>query len=528
MNNITISLPKIPFVENVLTKLEFEKIIVILSSLISLASIIYYTLQNEILSYGDAESHINIAKRVVDSLTPGFAQLGGVWLPLPHLLMVPLVWFDPLWRSGLGGSIISGIAFVVSCLFLYKLTLFITKNKNASFFAFLVFATNPNILYMQSTPMSELVLLVFFLLSTYYFMKYIQSKDSVFYLVIAAFFGFCAALSRYDGWSLVLFEAFLLIVYLISKKASFSKIQGRVIMFSTLAFFAIALWLGWCYLILGNAFYFSTSIYSASSQQHNWLGRGELPAYHNIFVSFLYYFVTSMEITGVLLFLTTVIAIFLFIRNKEKRILFYVLSLLFVPFLFNWATLFLGESVIFIQSLTPISFEWRLFNVRYGLMMMPYVAFILGYLYFKANAKGKAFLVGLTIFQLALFFVGYQKVLTLSDATVGLSASRNPDAQLWLTKHYTKGLVLLDDYARTVSIIKSGIPMQEVINVGTKPYYTDSFITPEKYATWIILQRNDDVWNHLYETQQEQNLLYTYFNKVYTSKEILIFKRIGS
>ena len=33
----------------------------------------------------------NIARRIVDSRTPGWYQLGTTWLPLPHLLMMPLV-----------------------------------------------------------------------------------------------------------------------------------------------------------------------------------------------------------------------------------------------------------------------------------------------------------------------------------------------------------------------------------------------------------------------------------------------------
>src|SRR4051812_19767499 len=44
-----------------------------------------------ILYYGDAEAHLNIARRVIDSRTPGYEQIGTVWLPLPHVLMLPFV-----------------------------------------------------------------------------------------------------------------------------------------------------------------------------------------------------------------------------------------------------------------------------------------------------------------------------------------------------------------------------------------------------------------------------------------------------
>ncbi len=69
--------------------------------------------------YGDAQSHINIARRIIDSRTPGVDQLGTPWLPLPHLLMLPWVGNDYLWQTGLAGAIPSGICFVLAATFLY-------------------------------------------------------------------------------------------------------------------------------------------------------------------------------------------------------------------------------------------------------------------------------------------------------------------------------------------------------------------------------------------------------------------------
>src|SRR3954464_6803691 len=100
---------------------QMEWWISIFATLFSVTSIVLAYHAGTILAYGDAESHLNIAKRVVDSLTPGFGQLGGIWLPLPHLLLAPFVSNDFLWRTGLAGSIVSGIAFVVSSVFIYKL-----------------------------------------------------------------------------------------------------------------------------------------------------------------------------------------------------------------------------------------------------------------------------------------------------------------------------------------------------------------------------------------------------------------------
>ena len=44
--------------------------------------------------YGDAEAHLDNARRIFDSQRPGYDQLGSPWLPIPHLLLLPFVRMD--------------------------------------------------------------------------------------------------------------------------------------------------------------------------------------------------------------------------------------------------------------------------------------------------------------------------------------------------------------------------------------------------------------------------------------------------
>src|SRR5260370_1988331 len=76
-----------------------------LAAAISIASFFYYLRHGDLLLYGDAVAHINIARRVFDSRTPGVLQLGTVWLPLPHLLMLPLLLSRWLWQTAICRSI---------------------------------------------------------------------------------------------------------------------------------------------------------------------------------------------------------------------------------------------------------------------------------------------------------------------------------------------------------------------------------------------------------------------------------------
>lgn len=522
---VSLSLKSLEKIKRWLESVAWYRVVLFGTILMSILGTVYAYSHDVIVAYGDAESHLNIAKRVVSGLTAGFAQLGGIWLPIPHLFMVPFVYFDPLWRTGLAGSIVSGAAYVVTSLTLYKLTTLITKSRFAAIATVIIFAANPNILYMQATPMTEMPLIAFMMLSSYFFVKYLRRDNDYLSLILAALFGFCATLSRYDGWFLVLFEAMIIFIKDVFHRQLWKKLEGRLILFCTLAFFGIGLWFLWDFMILGDPLYFTHSQFSANSQQHSWLARGQLPAYHNLGIALLYYAVDTMSNVGIITFFMAVVGGFIFLRSHTGKNKWYLGLLLMVPFTFNIVALFIGQSVIFIPDITPISYEWRLFNVRYGTLMVPILAFFIGYLFYKAPTKGKVLLASLFVFQLLLFGIGYSRVITLDDGTVGLSASKHPDAERWINKHYDKGLVLLDDYARTMSVVKSGIPMQEVIYVGTKPYWEQSLRHPQTYATWIIMQQNDDVWKHLYANPAVRGELFKYFKKVYTSPEILIFKR---
>lgn len=526
--------------------------------LLSISSTYHYFVRDLLISYGDTESHLNIAKRVVDSLTPGLAQLGGIWLPLPHLLLVPVVNIDFLWRTGIAGSIVSGLLFVAGGVYLFRLTRLITGSVLAGFTAVFIFATNPNILYLQSTAMTEIPLIAFFIISTYYYVDYIRDDRKLMSLIAAGFFGLAASLSRYDGWFLVIAEAALLILNYTAKAIRkhrliyrginpkklirskfFTKMEAVFLLFSTLSFVGIIGWFIWDYLILNDPLYFTNSPFSAKSQQTGWLARGELPSYKNLWSAISYYTFTSYVNIGKIVSIPAVVGLFLYLIDHKKSGKFVVLVLLSVPYFFYVVTLFMGQSVIFIPELTPDTFEYQLFNVRYGVMMIPAAAFFAGYLFSWLNRRFKldtvftkyivfaalVVLINVFVFQPVSFVSGSEKAITIDDGVGGLSSAKKPDAQDWIKENYDGGLVLIDDYARTVSIIKSGIPMENVIYVGNKPYWEESLEEPEKHARWIITQTDDAVWDRLINNKQQEERLYKYFQKAYTSPEILIFKK---
>ena len=111
------------------------------------------------LSHYDARGHLVVARRIIDSLTPGWQQIGAVWLPLPHLLNALPVQVDAWYRSGASAVAISIAAFAVAVGAIAWIVLELTGSQVAAVAGAAVFAFNPNVLYLQSTPMTEPLLL---------------------------------------------------------------------------------------------------------------------------------------------------------------------------------------------------------------------------------------------------------------------------------------------------------------------------------------------------------------------------------
>ena len=127
-----------------------------LAIFVSVFSFFYYYRNGDLLLYGDAVAHINIARRVFDSRTPGLLQLGTVWLPLPHLLILPFVVSNQMWQSGAGGSIPSMAAFALSVLGIFRLLRTVLgpdgegqyAARLGAWAAAILYVANPNLIFL--------------------------------------------------------------------------------------------------------------------------------------------------------------------------------------------------------------------------------------------------------------------------------------------------------------------------------------------------------------------------------------------
>lgn len=176
-----------------------SRIVLATALTVGTAAAVYFSLRGLTLSHYDARAHLVVARRVIDSLTPGWRQLGGVWLPLPHLInLIPVQW-DWLYRTGLFAVAVSVIVQAWGLSALAGSLARHTGSVAAAVAGPVVILLNPNVLYLQSTPMTEPLLFGFSCLAVAAVDRWIAAPDRAAArrvgLVMAAL-----VLTRYEGW----------------------------------------------------------------------------------------------------------------------------------------------------------------------------------------------------------------------------------------------------------------------------------------------------------------------------------------
>src|SRR5271165_499918 len=357
-----------------------------LAIFVSVFSFLFYYRHGDILLYGDAVAHINIARRVFDSKTPGLLQLGTVWLPLPHLLMIPFLISGEMWHRGAGGSIPSMVAYVLGVVGMFRLVRGALSGNDqtdgsariAAWIAVLVYATNPNLIYMQTTAMGESIYLAFFIWAVVYFSEFTRRDGKA--LTKCGVCLAAACLTRYDGWFLAagMAAAVVLCTFLRSKAADRKPADTRrqrtaIVRFLLIASAAPALWLAYNGLVYRNPLEFENGPYSAKAIERKTQTSGNPghPGSGNPVLAGLYFFKSaeenvavneSLQRAWVLLAVGGLLGTAFNIRQRKPRVdgqtvpaTIFPLAFFLVPVLFYSLSVAYGGVPIFVPPWWPFT-----------------------------------------------------------------------------------------------------------------------------------------------------------------------------
>jgi hypothetical protein len=509
-----------------------------LAIFVSVFSFLFYYRQGDVLLYGDAVAHINIARRVFDSKTPGLLQLGTVWLPLPHLLIMPFIASQRMWQSGAGGSIPSMAGFVLGVLGIFRLVRTSLKRdgevggaaKLGAWAAAIIYAGNPNLIYMQATAMGESLYLALFIWAVVYFAAFAQQADTVKASRSLTKCGLClaaACLTRYDGWFLaavlVVAAAVVSIQHVKQRNGGAPRFvvpqpRTAIVKFVLLAAAAPVLWFAYNAAVYRNPLEFANGPYSAKAIEQKTATVN--PAKHNLLAAGSY-FLKAAELNvgeanwqGRLWLALALLGSLVVSFSGRGRIAL----LLWVPLPFYALSVAYGSVPIFVPTWWPFS----RYNVRYGLQLLPvFAVFVPPGISFivqcaikirRAEVSWNRWAGAATLLSvLVLAAASYASIWRLGpicyrEAAANMRGRVVLDGQVagWVKSLPADSTLLMYLGEHVGALEQAGIPLRRVINEGNhrawkqpvdpEGLWEHALADPAAYTDYVIGFEGDPVW----------------------------------
>ena len=489
---------------------------------ISVAALLFYYAHQQILLYGDAVAHLNIARRVVDNRHPieSYGQLGTVWLPLQHIAMLPFVWVNTLWQSGIAGAIPGMVAFVLGTLGIFRLVV-ARAGHFAAYVAAGIYALNPNLLYLQTTAMNEPIFLAFFIWSLVYLDEFVRGtrlsdstsrppqmkpRRALEYCGISMAGG---ALTRYDGW----FTACILGVILARAFFSWRRRidDARLRRSATKSFFEVVLlnalipvyWLIYTWAVSGNALDFVNGPYSAKAIALRSTARGgpPYPGQDHLFTAASYFLKAAQLNMGSAFWGRIVLALAILgsalAAWHVRR--YGILLLLWLPVVFYALSIAHGSVPIYIPPWYPFSY----YNVRYGLELLPVFAVFSA---IAAYSIATGIPVGIKrslVWSVAIAVVAASYISVYAESPITLREAKvNSRDRMALEQGLAEVLVQIPPSATLLmyeaehagALRLAGVPLRHVISEAEHPDWELALLDPAHRADYIIACKGDAVW----------------------------------
>ena len=481
----------------------------------SLIAIAWSWRNGALLNYGDAVAHLHIARRVFDSHQPRFSLLGSVWLPLPHILLIPFVQVYSWWASGLAGVFPSALAYLGACAGIYRLARRWLP-PSAAALSLVFFAINPNVLYLQTTAMTEPLFLCEMVWITVWLVDWRASIDTapkqssrILWLIAPALVA--AVFTRYDGWIMALLAWCAIGVTLARRGEMRSQAFW---MASALVIAAPAAWFIYNSAAFNDWLYFARGPYSAKAIEIRTAVPGfpPHPGWHDPWVSFLFYMKAAEMDAAARAWGNTLLALSLlggawaWLTARRHALRWAFLLALPVPF-YAYSVAY-GSVPIFLPAWWPHSY----YNLRYGLELLPALALGLGFaaqfcfdsVRHFAPRKSRA---TWTILATSLLFVlvgmnAYgmlrERPLVYVEGTKNIQAHRPYELEIppvlrALLVQRPGGVLLMISSSDPQIVALAGIPLRQTINESDLEIYRDALAAPAAHAAFVLAFDGDEV-----------------------------------
>lgn len=437
------------------------------------------------LYYGDAEAHLNIARRIVDSRTPGYDQIGTSWLPLPHLLTLPFIRNDSWWRNGLAGTIPSATCFVIAGVLLFAAMRRVTQSLPAACTALGLFVLNPNLLYLQSTPMTEPVLLAG-LMALLYFTILFRDTQSFVAVLGAGIASLVASLARYEGWFLIPFAT----AYFLFAARRWQMRLLAAAVFGTIASLGPLYWLGHNWWLYNNPLEFYNGPYSAKAIYQK---SGSYPGNHDWHKAWLFFRTAAVMCAG---WGVIIVAAAGLVGCIVRRTIWPAL-LLSLPSAFYLWSMYSGGAAIFVPQLWYGSY----YNTRYGLAPLPMFAVAGAGIVLLFRGRWRAVAAAVAVLASTIPWLIQPQPETWicwKESQVNSNARRiwTREAEHFLADQYRPGAGIFTSFGDLTGILReAGIPLRDALHDGNEPAWMAATTRPDLFLheEWAVAFSGDPV-----------------------------------
>lgn len=451
------------------------------------AGAVYVTASNGwTLWYGDAEAHLNIARRIFDAREPGYEQIGTVWLPLPHVLMAPWVRDDAMWHSGMGGVIPVAVCYVLGGLLAFLGMRRVFDSEAAGWAALAAWALNPNLLYLQSAPMTEPVALCAFA-GVVWALAHLKDGGSRWAAAAGAFM-LMGTLTRYEFWFLIpMVSAAVLWV-------SNNRLRDALIV-GAIASAGPAYWLAHNWILFSNPLEFYNGYWSAKAiyQRAREGGMAPYPGEHDWAVSLQYVSAAARLCLGWPL---AVLALLGAAAAVWKRAWLMLVICVALP-AFYVMSLYSSGTPIFVPHLWPNTH----YNTRYGMAAVPLAALALAALAAAVPARWRGWAAGVLaaiVVSPWLIEPGPENWICWKESKVNSEGRRawTKEAAEYLAPRYKAGEGIFTSFGDLSGILRTArIPLREGFHEVERPPWLAAALRPETLLKedWAIAYSGDKV-----------------------------------
>jgi hypothetical protein len=472
-----------------------------------LALIVCFT-HGYVLLYGDAVAHLGIARRILDSRNPGLSQLGGVWLPLPHLLLLPFVQKLLWWQNGLAGAWPSILCYIAGVAGFYRLARHIMILRWA-FVATAFYALNPNLLYLATTAMTEPLFLALLIWMTLVAMECVTAirvgKHGAVgrRLIVLAVLIVAAVFTRYDGWIAGAVVWCVIAWELARHRDVWVKVRPAFVAFTVLVMAAPLSWLWYNHHFYHDALDFMRGPYSAAAIEKKTSppGSKHYRGWHNPAWALLYYTraaqvdAAAWEI-GFGVMAAALAGLVILVRRRLQL----PALLLWLPLPFYIYAVAYGSVPIFIPQLYPHSF----YNSRYGMEMLPALALFLfiAIAAVEERIRGARPLAAKLMEPITLVLIVantaamiYFKPLVLREGLVNATTRIPFEAAVAREiDTFPPGSTILMSSSDHIGVMQqAGIPLKQTLNESDWDSWHAALEAPATHAAYVIALAGDPV-----------------------------------